>query len=92
MPSSSRVAGRRQMCQGHEGLLEVRHGLSVDRAGQRLRAGLTEIGERLVPHLAPHGMVGQPLDVLAQPLGVERLDASTIRAWSARRRSWSTLP
>ena len=31
---------------------------------ERLGAGLTEVGDRLLPHPAPDGVVGQPFDVL----------------------------
>ena len=44
------------------------------RARERLGAGLAEIGHGLVPHLAPEGVVGQPLDLLGEPVGVESLD------------------
>src|SRR6266567_1629150 len=41
---------------------------------ERLQAGLPEVGEGLVPDLASEGVLGQPLDVLAQPTGIELLD------------------
>ena len=30
----------------------------------------------MLPELAPHGMVGQPLDVLGQPIRIERVDGA----------------
>ena len=48
--------------------------LPVGRARHRLRAGLAEIGDGLLPHLAPERVVGQALDVLGEPVGVEALD------------------
>ena len=43
-------------------------------ARERLGAGLTEIADGLLPQLAPHRVVGEPLDLLGQPVGIERLD------------------
>ena len=37
-------------------------------------------------------MVGQPVDVLSQPVGIEPLDGLDDLAWRARRRSSSRLP
>ena len=61
------------MAERGQRLLEAGHGLPIARARppwRRPGAGT----HRLVPQLAPQGVVGQPLDVLGQPVGVEPLD------------------
>ena len=63
----------REMLQRTQRLLEARHRLAVGRARHRLGPGLPAVAQGLVPHLAPQGMVGQPFDLLAQPVGIERL-------------------
>ena len=60
----ARRARLRQMREGAERLLEVPHGLAVGRPRHGLLPRLLAIGQRLVPHLAPHGMVGQAFDLL----------------------------
>src|SRR5438876_12403433 len=42
--------------------------------GEGLGAGLPEVRDRLLPYLAPEGMVSQAFDLLGQPIGVEGLD------------------
>jgi hypothetical protein len=59
---------------GRKRLLETGRRLSVGRACEGLGAGLTEVGNRLLPQLAPDGVVGQPLDLFGWALGVKRLD------------------
>src|SRR2546428_5454906 len=70
--------------EGSERLLEARDGFPVGRARGGLRPGLTEIGDGLVPDLAPESMVGESIDLLGQPGGIElfdrRHDASVKRA------------
>jgi hypothetical protein len=69
-----RLAGLGQIRQGHQGLLEEDRRLAVGGPGERLGAGLSKVRHGLVPHLAPERVVGQPLDVLAQSVGMEALD------------------
>ena len=54
--------------------LELLPRLAIGRARRRLFAGLLAEGDRLVPHLASQRVVRELLDVLGEPLGVERLD------------------
>jgi len=63
----------REMPQGAEPLLEAHGRLPIRRASHRLRAGLTEIGDGLLPGFALERVVGQALDVLHEPLRVEAL-------------------
>jgi hypothetical protein len=51
------------MLQGHQRLLEARHGLSF-------LPGLAAIGQGLVPHLAPQGMVRQPFHLVGEPVSL----------------------
>ena len=59
------------MRQSRERLLEIRHSLSVGRVGEGLGASLMEVGHGLAPHLTPEGVVGEPLDVFREPVGME---------------------
>ena len=68
------LATLRKMLERVERLLEAGDRLPVGRARHRLLSGLTEIADGLLPHLAPERVVGQALDVLREPLGVEALD------------------
>ena len=54
-----------EMLQGHHRLLKARHGLSIGGSRKCLDASLPEVCDSMLPQLAPHGMVCQPLDVLA---------------------------
>jgi hypothetical protein len=63
-----------QWVQGRQCPLEAGHRLPVGRAGESLGTRLPEVSDRLLPHLAPEGVVSQALDLLGQPIGVERLD------------------
>jgi len=56
-----------------QGLLEMDHGLSGDRAQAGLRAALARIGHCLVPDFPPHGMVGKSLDVFIKPVHIQLL-------------------
>jgi hypothetical protein len=38
-------------------------------------ARLPAVTQGLVPHLTPHGVVGQPVDLLGQATGIESLDS-----------------
>jgi hypothetical protein len=64
----------RQRVQGRQCLLEPVHRLPVGRVGEGLGAGLPEVRNRLLPQLAPEGMVSQAFDLPAQPIRVERLE------------------
>ena len=81
-----------EMREGHQRLLEVRHGLAIGRPRHGLLPRLPAVGQGLVPHLPPQGMVRQPFDLVGQPVdsGVSR--AATMRAWSTRRRSCRSPP
>ena len=59
---------------GPERLLEGPHGLAVGRPRHGLLPRLPAVGQGLVPHLAPQGMVGQAFDLLGQPVSGERLE------------------
>jgi hypothetical protein len=61
----------REMREGCQGLLEARHDLSQGRARIRLGTGLPTVRHRLVPDLAPEGMLGQPFRLLGQTVGIE---------------------
>ena len=62
-----------QVREGLEGLLEGGHRLAERGAVVGPGAGLLAVGDGLVPHLAPQGMVRQAFDLLGHPLGRERL-------------------
>src|SRR6266487_1738246 len=63
-----------QRLEGTQCLLEEGEGFS--RRGPRVRfeSCLPEIVDRLLPQFAPEGVIREPLDVLAEPLAVKRLD------------------
>ena len=63
-----RVTALGELCQGRQRLLKIRHGLAVRRARHGLGPSLPAVEEGLVPHLAPHGMVRQAVDLLGQAL------------------------
>ena len=86
-PARACRVSARQMREGTERLLEAPHGLAVGRPRHGLLPRLPAVHQGLVPHLAPQGMVGQAFDLLGYPVGSERSRASTMRAWSTRRRS-----
>jgi hypothetical protein len=65
------VARLRQMCMGTERLLVGPDGLTVGRPRQGLRPGLPAVAHGFVPPLAQEGMVGEPFDVLEQPVRVQ---------------------
>jgi hypothetical protein len=48
----------------------------VDARRRRRRAHLSEVVQRLVPHLATERVVGHLLDVLGEPVGVHALDGA----------------
>ena len=62
------------MGQRRQRFLEAPDGFPVDRAGEGLGTGLLEVGDRLRPVLAQKRMVGQPVDVLGQPVRIGPLD------------------
>ena len=63
-----------EMLQGHQRLLEARHRLPTGRACQRLVARLAAVGDGLVPHLAPQGVVRQPFHLVGEPVGIVLFD------------------
>ena len=69
-----RLLGLGKMGERGQRLLEVRHRVSVGRAGEGFGRGLPQVGHCLVPELATESMVGQLLDVLGQPVGIEPLE------------------
>jgi len=68
---------RGEALEGLERLLEVGGGLPVGKSPESLDASLREVGNGLLPLLAPGGVVREPLDVLGEALRVERLGTST---------------
>ena len=64
-----------KMAQGHQRLLEVGCRLAVGRPCEGFGPGLSQVRHRLLPHLAPEGVVGELFDVLGQALGMERLES-----------------
>src|SRR5712691_3319984 len=58
-PTLELLARVGQWVQGRQCLLEARHGIPVGRVGESLGAGLPEVRDGLLPHLAPEGMVSQ---------------------------------
>ena len=69
-----RGGGIGQALQDLQRLLEPGGGLAVGGMSERLRARLAEIACRSIPALTTAGMMGESLDVLAQPVGIEMLD------------------
>src|SRR5437660_9772998 len=63
-----------QSTEGRERSIEARRGLLVRAAGERLRPGLMEVRVRLRPRLALEGVVGETLDVVGKPRGIQALD------------------
>src|SRR5215813_14641022 len=64
------------MAEGHQRLLEAAHRLSVSRARQGLGAGLPVINNGLLPTFALYGVVGEPLDVLGDPIPIRTFDGA----------------
>ena len=64
----------RQRLEDAQRLLEPDPGVRERRPRGRLESGLPEIVHRLLPQLAPDGVMGEPLDLLAEAIPVERLD------------------
>ena len=64
----------RQRLEDTQRLLEPAPGVRERRPRGRLESGLPEIVHRLLPQLAPEGVMGEPLDLLAEAIPVERLD------------------
>src|SRR6266571_1311277 len=58
-PALDLLARVGQWLQGRQCLLEPAHRLPVGRMGESLGAGLPEVRDRLLPHLAAEGMVSQ---------------------------------
>jgi hypothetical protein len=68
------LAGRWQVREGIERLLEVRDSFVRGRATTRPGTRLLEIRRCLVPDLGPQAMVSEPLDVLGEPVAMQHLD------------------
>jgi len=64
----------REVPEDFQCLLEVPQRLVVGRAREGLGARLTQVGQRLVPHLAVEGMVGEALDLFSETIAIEPLD------------------
>src|SRR5262245_33193708 len=69
----SGIAVLMQVLEGLQGLLEGGHRLTERGAVPGPGAGLLAVGDSLVPHLAPQGMMRQPLDLLGRPVPAESL-------------------
>src|SRR2546427_6939971 len=63
-----------EMREGSERMFEPRDRFPVGRACGSLRPGLTAVGDGLFPYLSLEGMVGEAIDLLGQPVGVELFD------------------
>jgi hypothetical protein len=63
------LTGGGQVLQSYQRLFEALNGLAVRGPRECLDASLPEVRHCLLPHLTPHRMVGQALDVLAQTVG-----------------------
>jgi hypothetical protein len=68
-----RVGRLREVLEGDEGLLEAGPRLTVRRPAGRLDPRLPKTAHGLVPHLAVERVVGEPLDLLGQPVGMRDL-------------------
>ena len=55
-------------------MLEPGPGVLKRRPRGRFESGLPEIVHRLLPQLAPEGVMGEPLDLSAEAIPVDRLD------------------
>ena len=66
------VVAFRKVLEGIESLLKISYRLSVGRMCHRFGSGLSSVGDGLVPHLTPYGVVGQSLDLLGRPVACER--------------------
>jgi hypothetical protein len=64
----------RQVAQRLQRLFETCQSLLVRRPPLGLSADLAQVGHSLVPHLTPAGMMGQPLEVLHEPLRIRAFD------------------
>src|SRR5262249_60224299 len=69
--ASDLVAAERELADEIQSLPEVRDGLAIGRTLHRPGPGLVEIGNGLAWHFAPHRVMGEPFDLLVQPIGVE---------------------
>ena len=69
-----RVATLRELGQDMQGLLIIRHGFAVGRARRGLAPGLPEVATALSQTSPLQGMMGQPFDLVGQPVGREPLD------------------
>ena len=63
-----------QVLDGGQGLVEPDHGFPVGRARECLRSRLPQVAGRPIPELGVPGVTSEPLNVLAQPLGIEALE------------------
>ena len=69
-----RLPGLREASERSERLLQVGNGVAGGGSRRGPEPSPAQIRDRLRPHLAPEGMVGEPLDVLTEPICVEPLD------------------
>jgi hypothetical protein len=69
-----RVRIPREMCERHQRLFKACHCFPVGRVGSRFGPSLLEVRYSFIPHLASKGMVGEPLDVVGEAVGVERFE------------------
>src|SRR3989441_10912243 len=68
------LATRGEMREGSERMFEPRDRFPVGRACGSLPPGLTAVGDGLFPYLSLEGMVGEAIDLLGQPVGVQLFD------------------
>ena len=85
------VSGVGEPSQREQRAFEMLDGLPRRRREQRSPPGAQEIIYRLAPHLAAERVVGEPLGLLAQPIGVDLLDRRNDPGVQGRCRACSRL-
>ena len=70
----AQLASLGQVLDGVQRLVEPGHGFAVGGARKCLRGRLPQVTGRPLPELGVAGVMGEPLHVLAQPLGIEALE------------------
>jgi len=63
-----------KMGERSERLLEIGRRLAVSRPVQRARTGLGEVAHGLLPQFAAQRVIGEPLDLLGEPVGMQPFD------------------
>ena len=90
---AARLSGRAS--RADERLLVERHRFAVGRTRLGFVPGLAAIGQGLVPHLTPQGMLRQPLHLVVPPVshqGLKSLDDTGVQARAAAPAADSQTP